>query len=209
MRLNNVYTDEDAVSPVIGVILMVAITVILAAVIAGFVVGIGTSESPPQAKFEFSQSSETFRHDTATSQPAAYADIVVLEISHKSGDKIKERKLQAKVDGTTGTAFGIEREGSGSPDTLEIPFQDGTFSAGDREKIAFIDSPSGYETGDKVCYLNGDVWRIFDPSGGACGTGTNVDPTYVGAGVEFRLIWVPDSGDETHTVATYEVEGES
>ncbi|MDV4343856.1 type IV pilin N-terminal domain-containing protein [Methanoculleus sp. YWC-01] len=35
--------NEDAVSPVIGVILMVAITVILAAVIAAFVFGMGTN----------------------------------------------------------------------------------------------------------------------------------------------------------------------
>jgi flagellin-like protein len=34
--------NEDAVSPVIGVILMVAITVILAAVIAAFVFGMGS-----------------------------------------------------------------------------------------------------------------------------------------------------------------------
>ncbi len=36
-------SKEDAVSPVIGVILMVAVTVILAAVIAAFVFGMGTS----------------------------------------------------------------------------------------------------------------------------------------------------------------------
>jgi flagellin-like protein len=38
-------TDERGVSPVIGVILMVAITVILAAVIASFVLGFGGSVS--------------------------------------------------------------------------------------------------------------------------------------------------------------------
>ncbi|QCS41686.1 type IV pilin [Natrinema versiforme] len=37
--------DERAVSPVIGVILMVAITVILAAVIAAFVLDMGTGQS--------------------------------------------------------------------------------------------------------------------------------------------------------------------
>ncbi len=39
----NFRENEDAVSPVIGVILMVAITVILAAVIAAFVFGMGSS----------------------------------------------------------------------------------------------------------------------------------------------------------------------
>jgi flagellin-like protein len=41
MRLKQLFTDDDAVSPVIGVILMVAITVILAAVIGAFVLGFG------------------------------------------------------------------------------------------------------------------------------------------------------------------------
>jgi len=41
--------EERAVSPVIGVILMVAITVILAAVIAAFVLDIGPGDTDPQA----------------------------------------------------------------------------------------------------------------------------------------------------------------
>ena len=43
MKANRKFMDEEAVSPVIGVILMVAITVILAAVIAAFVFGMGGS----------------------------------------------------------------------------------------------------------------------------------------------------------------------
>ncbi|TKX64810.1 type IV pilin [Halorubrum sp. GN12_10-3_MGM] len=44
MKLSNQFNGQDrAVSPVIGVILMVAITVILAAVIGTFVLGLGDS----------------------------------------------------------------------------------------------------------------------------------------------------------------------
>lgn len=55
MELRRLFNDDDAVSPVIGVILMVAITVILAAVIATFVLGLGeqVSDSAPQASFSF------------------------------------------------------------------------------------------------------------------------------------------------------------
>ena len=55
MQLRNIINDDNAVSPVIGVILMVAITVILAAVIATFVLGLGDSlsETAPQASFSF------------------------------------------------------------------------------------------------------------------------------------------------------------
>jgi flagellin-like protein len=54
MQFKQLLTDEDAVSPVIGVILMVAITVILAAVIGTFVLGLGGNvSSAPQATFAY------------------------------------------------------------------------------------------------------------------------------------------------------------
>jgi len=60
------FTDDSdrGVSPVIGVILMVAITVILAAVIGAFVLGLGdqVSNTAPQATFQFEFSDS----DTAT-----------------------------------------------------------------------------------------------------------------------------------------------
>ncbi|OYR46375.1 type IV pilin [Halorubrum sp. Hd13] len=54
MKLDQMFDDDRAVSPVIGVILMVAITVILAAVIGTFVLGLGDSlgDSAPQASFQ-------------------------------------------------------------------------------------------------------------------------------------------------------------
>ena len=53
MNIKTAFQDSDrAVSPVIGVILMVAITVILAAVIGTFVLGLGDSlaDSQPTAQ---------------------------------------------------------------------------------------------------------------------------------------------------------------
>ncbi|MFD1632269.1 type IV pilin [Haloplanus ruber] len=67
MQLKELFTDESAVSPVIGVILMVAITVILAAVIGTFVLGLGdqVSESAPQASmsFEFNDTGVNITHE--------------------------------------------------------------------------------------------------------------------------------------------------
>ena len=68
MKLHELSADDDAVSPVIGVILMVAITVILAAVIGTFVLGLGSDiqSNPPSAQFTFSEDSSgdlTITHD--------------------------------------------------------------------------------------------------------------------------------------------------
>lgn len=53
MQLTTLFNDDSAVSPVIGVILMVAITVILAAVIGTFVLGLGDQVSENVAASEF------------------------------------------------------------------------------------------------------------------------------------------------------------
>ena len=72
MNVKELFTDDDAVSPVIGVILMVAITVILAAVIGAFVLNIGGSqESAPQVSWDWQDKSNN----------------VVLR--HGGGDKVK------------------------------------------------------------------------------------------------------------------------
>jgi flagellin-like protein len=58
MELKQLFDDDNAVSPVIGVILMVAITVILAAVIGAFVLNLGGSQdAAPTASWEWDNSS--------------------------------------------------------------------------------------------------------------------------------------------------------
>ncbi|QSG06070.1 type IV pilin [Halapricum desulfuricans] len=84
MELKELISDDDAVSPVIGVILMVAITVILAAVIASFVLGLGdTTTTTPTATLEF---------DDTGSQ---------VDIYHESGDTLDGDNLDVKVDGSS------------------------------------------------------------------------------------------------------------
>ena len=91
MKIKQLFTDDSAVSPVIGVILMVAITVILAAVIGTFVLnlGQGINQSAPQASFGFDYDGNN------------------VTITHQSGDSIDAARLN-----TTGVGSGaIEWEG--------------------------------------------------------------------------------------------------
>ena len=71
MNLKNLFTEERAVSPVIGVVLMVAITVILAAVVGSFVLGLAgdVSETAPTAQisFEYDSGEVTLIHDGGSS----------------------------------------------------------------------------------------------------------------------------------------------
>jgi len=92
MQLRDLLTDDDAVSPVIGVILMVAITVILAAVIATFVLGLGESVSntAPQASF-------STNYDSSPSAGTdSFGDTVnngLLTVTHSGGDSLEAPNL--------------------------------------------------------------------------------------------------------------------
>ncbi|WP_277543502.1 type IV pilin N-terminal domain-containing protein [Haloarcula laminariae] len=100
MDIKKLYHDDDAVSPVIGVILMVAITVILAAVIASFVLGLGDAagDKAPQASVSYNANPsggngfESGTFDTS--------DSVV--VSHDGGDTIDASNLQVTVSGSNG-----------------------------------------------------------------------------------------------------------
>ncbi|ADE02789.1 type IV pilin [Haloferax volcanii] len=79
MNFKHLLAEDDAVSPVIGVILMVAITVILAAVIGTFVLGLGdqVGNTAPQASFGFDYNGTalTVTHESGTSIDAAQVNI--------------------------------------------------------------------------------------------------------------------------------------
>ncbi|QZX99863.1 type IV pilin [Halobaculum rubrum] len=74
MNFKNLFGDDRAVSPVIGVILMVAITVILAAVIGSFVLGLGNSvqQTAPNAniQFDFNATNVTATHTGGDTIPS-------------------------------------------------------------------------------------------------------------------------------------------
>lgn len=72
MRLFDKFSGEDrAVSPVIGVVLMVAVVVILAAVIGAFVLGLGGSQqSTPQASFSYDSGNQALTMSGGDSIPA-------------------------------------------------------------------------------------------------------------------------------------------
>lgn len=86
---------ERAVSPVIGVILMVAITVILAAVIGAFVIGLGdqVQETAPNAQF-------TFDYDEGNNGEVT--------ITHDGGQSIEVNGDELLVVGPDGSEYGNE-----------------------------------------------------------------------------------------------------
>ena len=110
MKLHELSADDDAVSPVIGVILMVAITVILAAVIGTFVLGLSdqVQNTSPNAQFTFNEDSNGN-----------------LSMTHNSGESIDVGNLNVTSDGATTVTACQDASGSNGWSA-----DNGTISAG-------------------------------------------------------------------------------
>jgi len=131
MKLSNLFNDDKAVSPVIGVILMVAITVILAAVIGTFVLGLGDSvqDTSPSASYDWNEGSEE------------------VTLTHVSGQTLDGDRI-------TGTAGGDEVLGDDEESSLgEVWSRNGDISSG--SDVRWVNSTDGGD--DEVATLDGDT----------------------------------------------------
>ncbi len=86
MQVGGVLSDEAAVSTVISVVLMLAVTVTLAAVVAAFVFGFEEpQESAPTVEFEFEK----------VDQPSGHDEVVV---THANGESVQNTNLYVTSD---------------------------------------------------------------------------------------------------------------
>jgi len=133
MDLKSLFNDEDAVSPVIGVILMVAITVILAAVIGTFVLGLGdrVSQASPSATFTFDYAASgggnitvDAAHDGGESVPADQVDVTVGgEVIYSEGGLIAPTDANSSSwsgDITAGDSISVEGENFADGEAVKI-----------------------------------------------------------------------------------------
>ncbi len=123
----NTQSNNRGVSPVIGVILMVAITVILAAVIATFVLGLGDqlSDTSPSASFstgEINSSTEDSWNNTSN-------ESAIVEFRHTGGANIDIDNLRVSgVEGSGGALADAEEDWGGTisaGDTIRVAVEDG------------------------------------------------------------------------------------
>ena len=125
-------TDDRGVSPVIGVILMVALTVILATVLGTVVLDFasGVSEQPPQAAFDYE-----------------FEDDEEVTITHVSGDSIDNSTISVLIDG---------KDAFPADDANDFTVEDwhGTIQAGDSVTIEDDDGVVDDETTVRIIWEN-------------------------------------------------------
>ncbi len=134
-KVSSKLSETRAVSPVIGVILMVAITVILAAIIGTFVMGLGNNvgQAAPQASLSVSSTGSN-----------------TVEISHDGGDALHSENTKLIVESNGETAYWTKSSSSDETftvgDTLEIDPVSGTISNGPWTGLTWSDNNSSIST---------------------------------------------------------------
>jgi len=131
MKPSNLFKSDDrAVSPVIGVILMVAITVILAAVIGTFVLGLGDSLGDNQPTAQLALDFDT--------------DSDELTIEHNGGDRIESGTLEVIVTNASGSeeVTGVVDPAISVGDSVTGGLTNGSGTAVDEVRVRVIHTPS-------------------------------------------------------------------
>jgi len=141
--------DDRAVSPVVGVILMVAITVILSAVIGTFVLDLGQSvgEIGPTASMSFEDHDDTFDPDDGNEEG-------FIEFDHQGGDELDGDDLKIIVRNTSNkTAVAIWNGGPGNTDDDDVggenwDLNSGSFVQSDTVNVGDVITLSLEDDGD-------------------------------------------------------------
>jgi len=197
MDFRNLLNDDKAVSPVIGVILMVAITVILAAVIGTFVLGLGdqVQNTTPQASFGFDQSQTTYEGPSS-----GESTIKTVTITHESGNTLSESNIRVSVAG--GPAYDLQEASDPStnnPSSSTIWSSDGDISAGSSVRVAFYDN-------DPSATPNFESESALDLTAeGEANPWNTEDATALSSGDTVRIIYDNPDSDSTSTLGSYEV----
>jgi FlaG/FlaF family flagellin (archaellin) len=130
--------------------LVVAITVILAALVSVFALDVGESvqEAGPQVSFEFEQENVTFRDASyGGGSTGAKNTTRVVTVTHAAGDTIERENLQVLINGERqgwdAYGMGTESDGTASDGTARRPVSSQTvsetLSSGDSARIVFAD----------------------------------------------------------------------
>ena len=185
MKLKQLISDENAVSPVISVILMVAITVILAAVIGTFVLGLGdqVQESPPNANFQFEYGSTTY--DDGAGDSGTFTTVTV---THTGGEDVDASNVEIQIDG--GAAFALDD----ANDDADAVLTSGTLSTGSSTTVGvYQDGATTISDGTTIeVNAGGD----FDSPSSAA---------ELSGGETVRIVWTSPSGGSSQTIGESEV----
>lgn len=130
MEPRKLFTDERGVSPVVGVALLIAIAVILAAVIGAVVLGLGTGGAQtPQAQMQadYDTSAQELNITHRGGQPISADEVVVVENGDEEALTNETKDLGTGDKFTTGQTIRLNASTGGhdyNGDTITLVWED-------------------------------------------------------------------------------------
>ena len=144
---------EDAVSPVIGVMLMIVVTVVIAAVVVMFSTGMAgdSTATTPMALFESSNQQMT--------EYSGYGTLLKsFDLVHKGGDEVEKEYIQVVFE-PSGEMFGYGIQLVRKANELTVPSGDTTLTTGDRIRITLAYT----ETDNERVFAGDNIkWTLSD-----------------------------------------------
>lgn len=151
-------TDEHAVSPVVGVMLMLVVTIIIAAVVSAFAGGLSSgTEKPPQASINVK-----FMEDDGGMGPAYVDTKMVFE--HLSGDPVLTKDVNIITYYTLPNGTALKH--------TQTPISEGTdlYGSGTYTRVPLINDMSlGYSGDNPAKDFGNFTWK----TGGVLSSGSN------------------------------------
>lgn len=153
---------EDAVSPVVGVMLMLVVTIIIAAVVSGFAGGLAqNTKAAPQASIAVTI-------DTAVDDTMGGFDTKMM-FKHLSGDPLDTKDLKILTYYTNKTGYVYKHEQTGSSNATDL------YGWGTLTRVPFInDMRYGYSGNNPAKDFGNYTWKAGDvlSTGNVPGTAT-------------------------------------
>lgn len=197
-------SHEEGVSPVIGVMLMIVVTIIIAAVVSGFAANLqGTTEQPPHASIKIGITSNggtghdqfivTFKHLGGDSLPTKDLRIISTYTS-PSGKPYSKTLIAAQQ-----TRGGCDFDGAGT--MVSIPYLSDVITGGGPGNPASDFGNFTFKPGDLLSTGNSQC------TGNSDNTGTGLLPFDVtdqsigferGSEVEFTIVHIPSGIELAH-----------
>jgi len=196
---------DRAISPVLGVAILVGVTIVLASLIGAFVFGVVSLQDQPSPDLSFVQQEQNFSTDGAN---AAFRDpnMTTVEIRHRGGDVVKYRNLELRVSGnrtsdiTDNTSvYDIDYEDGNSNDNVFDPLNTSNnsdnrlFEPGEQVRIALYAVDRSQINSAQISSYDG-FFIEFDNGAKA---------RKLQSGDVIKLVWV--GGDSGTVLRRYEV----
>jgi flagellin-like protein len=224
------HSTGRAVSPVIGVILMVAITVILAAVIGAFVLEIGDQqETAPSTSFDTEQSNRFLTDAQYNDGPGTNCangwnggciNTTVVSITHAGGETIDVTQFEVKVEGNRSVWQLAEKDtdnyiqyGAPAPDITPTLSTNEPVEFTSGETMEIVSYNDDVPPADRMEYtgyrLNFDTAQpekviIYGSRSGPCCNKGTTDVLETDDSID--VVWSASSGGKTQTLFKYSVQ---